>query len=239
MRSAIFNPDLAGSADCRTGRMNRALQIGLVAVALLWPRAGLAQGPATSTESVAEALAAKESWQFSLMVDGYIVPKEQGYASPVFTADHDWLHLEARYDDENLHTGSLWVGYNFTVGKKLVLTVTPMVGGVFGRTTGVAPGCDASLTYKKLEFSISNEYVFDTGSKAGNMYTGWPEVTYSLLDWLKLGLAAQRTKAYRTAVATDRGFLVGVSHRKIEFTTYVLNAGWTDPTVILEMGYQF
>jgi len=24
-----------------------------------------------------------------------------------------WLHLEARYNDEDLRTGSLWVGYNF------------------------------------------------------------------------------------------------------------------------------
>jgi hypothetical protein len=219
--------------------MKCALQIGLLGAAVLTASAGFAQGPATSTQAAAEALAAKESWQFSLTVDGYIVPKEQGYASPVLTADHSWLHLEARYNDENIHTGSLWLGYNFTVGKKLVLTVTPMVGGVFGRTTGVSPGCDASLTYKKLEFSISNEYVFDTSSKAGNVYTGWPELTYSVLDWLKVGLAAQHTKAYRTPLATDRGFLVGVSHKKVEFTTYVLNAGWTDPTVLLEIGYQF
>ena len=65
---------------------------------------------------------------------------DQSYVDPVFTADHEWLHLEARYNYENLHTGSVWVGYKFTAGKKLVLDVTPMIGGVFGRTTGIAPG---------------------------------------------------------------------------------------------------
>ena len=59
---------------------------------------------------------------------------------------------------------------NFSAGKKLVLDVTPMIGGVFGRTNGIAPGCDASLTYKKIELSISNEYVFDTTHKSGNFY---------------------------------------------------------------------
>ena len=47
-------------------------------------------------------------------------------------------------------TGSLWAGYNFAVGKRLVLDVTPMIGGVFGRTTGIAPGCEASLSYKRF-----------------------------------------------------------------------------------------
>ncbi len=83
----------------------------------------------------------------------------------IITADHQWLHLEARYNYENLHTGSLWAGYNFTAGKTLQLAVTPMIGGVFGRTTGIAPGCEFSLTYKKLSFSSSNEYVFDTTEK--------------------------------------------------------------------------
>jgi hypothetical protein len=60
-----------------------------------------------------------------------------------------------------------WAGYNFASGKKLVLDVTPMIGGVFVRTTGIAPGCEASLTFRELQLSISNEYVFDTTHKSG------------------------------------------------------------------------
>src|SRR5215470_2039731 len=94
---------------------------------------------------------ANEPWTFSIITDGYIVPDDVSYANPTFTADHNWLHLEARYNYENLRTGSLWAGYNFTAGKNLVFHATPMIGGVFGRTNGIAPGCLASLTYKKLE----------------------------------------------------------------------------------------
>lgn len=219
--------------------MKHALQIGLLVTMALTSSELFAQVPATATQQSAEAAAATEPWAFNLTVDGYIVPNEQGYASPVLTADHGWLHLEARYDYENLRTGSLWLGYNFTAGKTLVLTLTPMVGGVFGRTTGIAPGCEASLTYKKLSLSVSNEYVFDTDSKRGNFYYAWPELTYSVLDWLKVGLVAQHTKAFETPLMVDRGFLVGVSHNKAEFTTYVFNAGFTEPTVVLEVGYQF
>ena len=114
-------------------------------------------------------------------MDGYIIEGEDGYASPTFTADHNWLHLEARYNYENFRTGSLWAGYNFSWGKTWQFAVTPMIGGVFGRTNGIAPGCEASLTWKKLTFSIDNEYVFDTTSKSGNFYYAWPQITYQPL----------------------------------------------------------
>ena len=50
----------------------------------------------------------KAPWDLSLTVDGYLIEGEDGYAQPTFTADHKWLHLEARYNYENFHTGSLW-----------------------------------------------------------------------------------------------------------------------------------
>jgi hypothetical protein len=182
---------------------------------------------------------ARQAWAFALSADGYIAPNEGGYVSPILVADRASLHLEARYNYENLKTGSLWVGYTFTVGKRLVLNATPMIGGVFGRTTGIAPGLEASLTYNKVQLSFSNEYVFDTGDQSSSFYYDWPELTYSPRNWLHVGLVAQRTKAYHTSLDTQRGFLFGVSHKKIEFTTYVFNAGWADPTVVLEAGFSF
>lgn len=102
---------------------------------------------------------ANQAWTVNAYIEGYYVPGEQGYVDPIFTADHRWLHLEGRYNYEDLRTGSIWLGYNvkFTsADQNLGLTLTPMVGGVFGRTNGVAPGCEASLTYKKLGFWVSN-----------------------------------------------------------------------------------
>ena len=212
----------------------------LVVLAVVVLLGGQAFGQGTASDAPAKpADATKNPWAYNLTVDGYIVPHSQSYVDPVFTADRNWLHLEARYNYENLQTGSLWAGYNFSAGKKLMLDVTPMIGGVFGRTTGIAPGCEASLTYKKVQLSISNEYVFDTTHKAGNFYYAWPELTYSPLNWFRVGLVAQRTKAFHTSLDVQRGFLVGVSHKKWEFTTYIFNAGFTDPTVVLEAGVSF
>ena len=182
---------------------------------------------------------AAQPWEYNVVVDGYIIPDGTSYVDPVFTADHNWLHLEARYNYENLHTGSLWVGYNFSWGKKVQFSLTPMIGGIFGRSNGIAPGGEASLTYKRIQASISNEYVFDTDSKSRNFYYTWPQLTYSPVGWLHVGAVAQRTKVYHTPLDTQRGFLVGVSHKNWDFTTYVFNPGASGTIVVLEAGVSF
>jgi hypothetical protein len=183
--------------------------------------------------------AGTEPWEYSLTVDGYIVPDATSYVSPTFTADHNWLHLEARYNYENLRTGSLWAGYNFAWGSTWKFEVTPMIGGVFGRTDGIAPGCEASLEWKRLTFSIDNEYVFDTTSKVGNFYYSWPQITYKARDWLKFGLVAQHTKEFQLSAQLERGFFVTLKHKKYEFTTYVFNPGISGTSVVLEAGAEF
>ena len=215
--------------------MNSGLYFAL-GLSLIFSQLAWAQGTPAPASPPAPA---QNSWAYSLTTDGYIVPGSQSYVSPVFTADHQWLHLEARYNYENQRTGSLWGGYNFTAGKKLQLGVTPMIGGVFGDTNGIAPGLELSLTYKRLEFSSTSEYVFDTSHKAGSFFYSWPQLTYSLLDWLKVGVVAQHTKAYHTGLNTQRGLLVGVSYKKWEFTTYVFDPELSQPTTVLELGVSF
>jgi hypothetical protein len=89
----------------------------------------------------------------ALCANGYeqaAVSNGESYVSPTFMVDHGTRQLEARYNYEGLRTGSLWVGCNPSVGKKLVLEVTHMIGGVFGKVGGIAPGLEFTVTYKKL-----------------------------------------------------------------------------------------
>ena len=207
---------------------------------------GQALGQATpGSTSIKTPTSAAQPWEYTLTVDGYIVQEGTSYVNPTFTADHNWLHLEGRYNDENLRTGSLWVGYNFSrgdvsAGDRWEFDVTPMIGGVFGRTNGVAPGCEVSLNYReKVEASINNEYLFDTTSKSGNFYYAWPQITYSPVKWLHVGAVAQHTAAYHTPLSVQRGFLVGLSHKRLELTTYVFDPGSASTTVVLEWGVVF
>jgi len=195
-----------------------------------------AQMPAESAE---QNSGASRDWSFSFGADGYLIPDDSSYASFTFSADHRRLHLETRYNYEDLQTGSAWAGVNFEAGDKLKLEATPIVGAVFGNTIGVAPGYELSLTYKRLDVSTEGEFVFDTRDSSGNFFYSWAELGFSPKDWLRIGLAAQHTKVYHTGLDTQRGFFAGVSHRKLDFATYVFNLGWTDPTVVLQVGVNF
>jgi hypothetical protein len=198
---------------------------------------GLAQTANGSTSDSDDATA--KQWSFSLSTLGYLVPQDQSYGSPTFTADHRWLHLEARYNYEGQETGSLWAGYNLSVGDRLVFEATPMLGAVFGNITGIAPGCELALSYKKVELSTESEYVYDPSDSKNSFFYTWNELVYSPTEWFHAGLVAQRTRAYHTPLDVQRGFSVGFSHKNLDFTTYVFNAGWTDPTVVLALGFTF
>ena len=68
---------------------------------------------------------AESEWECSLSISTYLVQNGRDYANPILVADRDWLHLEARYNYEAIKTGSLWLGYNFSFGKKLAFEGTP------------------------------------------------------------------------------------------------------------------
>ena len=217
------------------------------AVSLAWVLVSLCLGSHAQSaskpqphEPASPSSSPTEPWQYSVTVDGYLIKGGDGYAQPTFTADHKWLHLEARYNYEDFRTGSLWAGYNFGWGGTWHLQVTPMIGGVFGRTHGIAPGCEAEFSWKKLNASISNEYVFDTTSTSGDFYYVWNEVTYQPFKWFRFGYAGQRNRTFVQRPLDDQeGFLLGFTHKRYQFTTYVLNPGASDAFVQLEVGATF
>lgn len=180
-----------------------------------------------------------EDWVFSVSIYTYLAPNDQNYVQPTVTADRDWLHLEARYNYENLVTGSLWVGYNWTIGHELSLSVTPMLGGVFGRTTGIAPGGEVTLDWWKLELYGEGEYVFDTDDSSGSFLYTWSELSLLPTHWFRIGLAMQRTQAYHTDVDLQRGFLVGFTYKRVGLRGYVLNPDDDTPTTLIGVGVVF
>lgn len=181
----------------------------------------------------------EKTWAFNASAFTYLLPEEPDYAQPTFMADRGRLHLEGRYNYEGLRAGSAWVGYNWSFGEKLTLDLTPMVGGVFGDTTGIAPGYEALLSWRKLELSSESEYVFDTGSSSDNFFYTWSELAWAPADWFRLGVVVQRTKVYKTDFDIQRGFLVGFAYKNATFTTYVFNPDASRPTVVLGVGLSF
>jgi hypothetical protein len=214
----------------------RALHRFALAVPLLLTVAvAQAQADAGSTTAGTE----KPAWEFNASVYGYFPPDDRHYAQPTVMADHGALHLEARYNYEAFKTGSFWVGWNVSTGEKLKLDATLMAGGVFGDTRGAAPGYELTLSYGNFQLYSEGEYVFDVESSAGNFFYNWAQLGYSPLDWLTVGLASQRTRAYQTGLDVQRGFFVGFTYKSWNLNVYVFNPGWETPTVVSSLAISF
>jgi len=181
----------------------------------------------------------ERSWSFAASVYTYLATDDQTYTQPTITADRNWLHLEARYNYEDLETGSVWVGSNISVGNKLSLEFTPMLGGVFGQTTGIAPGYRGSLSWWKLEIYGEGEYVFATDNSSDSFLYHWSELTFSPVDWFRFGMVTQRTRVYKSDRDIQRGPLVGFSFRQLDLAAYVLNPGDHNPTVVVAVAVKF
>jgi hypothetical protein len=195
--------------------------------------------PAATNAPPALEKESEKSWSFSVSAYTYVVPHDKNFVQPTITADYDRLHLEVRYNYEALKTGSTWVGCNFSGGDKFAWEFTPMIGGVFGDTTGVAPGYKGSLSWWKLELYSEGEYVFDTGDSSGSFFYNWSELTLAPVEWFRFGLVTQRTRAYQTDRDVQRGLLVGFSWKKLDLTTYVFNPDHRNAMYVVAVGVSF
>jgi hypothetical protein len=187
----------------------------------------------------ASAQSDSSQWNFSTDVNFYIIP-DDFFVLPVFRADKNKLHLEARYNYEDRETFSGWVGYNFSGGDDVFSYMfTPMLGGVVGLSNGIAPGLEFTITYKNFELYSEMENLFDLQDSENNFYYNWADLTYSPTDWLWLGISGQRTRLYQTDLDIQRGIIVGAGFKNIELTTYSYNIGFDDPFFIITLSASF
>jgi len=207
----------------------------LALAALLAAVPAFAQTPA----AVPPAPPADRAWSFFTSAYFFAVPDGDDYVQPLFTADRDRLHLEARYNYEGTKTGSVWAGYNLGGGQTITWELTPIVGGVFGETKGVAPGYKGSISWRALQAYSESEYVIDTSSTADSFLYNWSEFTVAPAEMFRVGLVIQRTRAYQTERDVQRGLIVGVSWKRAEFTLCVFNPDVDKPTVAWSMGWNF
>ena len=211
------------------GKAARAMAIG--GMLLLAGAGAAAQTPASPPPP--------PEWTFYGSAYTYILPDEPNYLQPTVTADRRRLHLEARFNYEARDTGSIWAGVNFSGGDGLSWELTPMVGGVFGDTSGVAPGYRGSIAWRALEFTSEGEALIDADDSADSFFYNWSELTLAPVEWLRFGLVTQRTRAYRADREVQRGLLVGTSIRKLDLTAYVFNPDDSKPIVVLAFAVSF
>ena len=138
-------------------------------------------------------------------------PDADAFVSPIVAADRGALHLEARYNYEDLKTGSVFIGRTFELGTGVAFTVVPMLGLVLGRTDAVAPGANLDIAWRGIAFSTESEVIIDLHDPNDSFLYSWLETTFAVAGGLRLGVVGQHTRTYETGLDLQRGPMIELS----------------------------
>ena len=183
--------------------------------------------------------ATKPSWEFAITAYPTVVRGGDNYTSAIAVADRGPLHLEARYNYEAVGARSAFVGWTFSGGEAITWEVTPLLGGAWGTTQAFVPALEASLAWKQLDFYVEAEYVRDSGERSDSYFYAWSELGFRPVEWLRLGLAAQRTRAYGGERDIQRGPFVQVTVGPVTIGGFWFNPGSRDQVFVGSIGAAF
>ena len=179
------------------------------------------------------------SWSFEIEAYYYILPGEKNTTTLIGYANHKALHLETRYNYEDANTASIFGGYRFDAGHKLLLSITPMLGFVFGNTNGIAPGLETSLSWKKLDFYSESEYVLDFDGKENDFFYTWTELAITPLRNFRTGISGNRTRLFHSPLEIQKGIFAEYSFWKLTAGVHYFNPFSDDDFVIATLDIEF
>ena len=187
----------------------------------------------------AACIAAETNWTGAVTGYYYAMRDEPDFGVGVATLDHGPLHFEGRWNYEATNAGSAFAGWKFSGGDTVTFEITPIVGVLFGSARGVVPGVEASVAWGPLDAYLEAEYVDDRRNPGSRYYYAWTEIGWTPVEWLRVGLAGQRTQT----VDTGRDFQVGafaqVTVQRLTFSVYAFNPDGASRYVIAAVTASF
>jgi hypothetical protein len=189
----------------RSRLRGRDLALGFALLLLACGLLACGAGPWGSREAVALG------WTSGASAFVFDPPDDDAFVSPIVDADRGALHLEARYNYEDLQTGSLFIGRTLEFGKGVAGTIVPLLGLVLGRTDAVAPGVNLDLAWRGIAFSTESEVIIDLHDPNHIFLYSWLETTFAVAGGLRLGVVGQHTKTYETGLDLQRGPMIELS----------------------------
>ncbi len=180
-------------------------------------------------------LAEPAAWEFSGNLFYSDPPGSEDRLTPIVYADRGRLHLELRYNYEDLETTALFAGWTFEAGRELELAFTPMLGLVAGDTDGIAPALELDLGWERLAWYTEAEYLFDREDRDDDFFYSWSTLTYGLTDELSAGLVTERSKLVDTDFALQRGLALEYRRQGMGFALYTYNLGSDDSYTVVAL----
>lgn len=201
--------------------------------------AALATFTATGAQAAEEvpsgrraSVPSKPSWEFGISAFPTFVRDGENYTSAIAVADRGSLHLEDRYNYESIGARSAFVGWTFSGGETITWELTPLLGGVWGTTRGFVPGLEASVAWKQFDFYTEVEYVRDSSEQSSSYLYAWSELGFRPAEWLRVGVAGQRTRLYGGERDIQRGPFAQLTWQRVTVGGYWFNPGAGDQIVV-------
>jgi hypothetical protein len=157
-----------------------------------------------------------EQYYYAGVGNSSVVPKMY------YQSTNNW-HGEIRYNYEELQSISFNAGKEFSLYKRLGLTVTPMGGIVLGKLNGGSIGSNINLDYKKVFVSLESQFTFSVEKKSQNFFFNWSESGYQFSDLVYAGIALQVTHLYETKNSWQPGLMVGFCYKSWTFPLYAFD----------------
>jgi hypothetical protein len=214
-----------------------AVRRAVAALAALMATSALAAEDGASGRRASPAT--KPSWEFALTAYPTVVRGGDNYTSAIGAADRGPLHLEARYNYESVGARSAFVGWTFSGGESITWELTPLLGGAWGTTQAFVPGLEASVAWKQLDFYVEAEYVRDSHESTDSYFYAWSELGFRPVEWLRAGIAGQRTRIYGGERDIQRGPFVQVTWGPVTLGGYWFNPGSSDQVFVGMIGVTF
>jgi hypothetical protein len=186
-----------------------------------------------------DGAAASPSWAFALTAYPTVVRGGDNYTSAIAAADRGPLHLEARYNYESVGARSAFIGWTLSGGEPVTWEITPLLGGAWGTTQAFVPGLEASVAWKQLDFYVEAEYVRDNKERTGSYTYAWSELGFRPIEWLRVGVAGQRTRAYGGDRDIQRGPFAQVTWSRVTIGAYWFNPGSNEQVFVGSIGATF
>lgn len=184
--------------------------------------------------------AGASEWSFDASAFVFDPPHADAFVSPILVADRGALHLEGRWNYEDLHTGSVFLGHTVEIDGDVSGSITPLIGFSAGATDGLVPGVELELGWKRLTFSGETEMILDAHDADDNFVYTWLEGTVHVAGGVNLGFAAQRMKTVETALELQRGPMIQLARARGWLALYWFNPDRSDDqTVVAGAGWSF
>ena len=179
-------------------------------------------------------------WSGAASVYCYFIPGERIPPTITVLSDHSSLHIESRYNYEDINSLSVFAGWNFERQyNKLDITVIPMAGAVVGHTNGILPGLELNASYKRFTLYSENEYMLDFKGRENYFFYSWSQLSAQIFKNIQIGVLAQSLRWYKTKFDIQRGVYAEYNVGSFTFDAYYFNLFTNADFAIVSANFTF